>query len=159
MLPRVTLANIMRAKVRDPRFEYVELDARHIPMPDKSYDIAYSNSVIEHVGNFSDQLAFAQEVRRIAPRYFVQTPNKWFPIEPHFVCLGIHWLPPAVFKRVVRWLSLWGWMVKAPQTEIDKHVDSIRLLSIDEMRQLFPDAEIVRERFLLFTKSIVAIKR
>jgi Methyltransferase domain len=158
-LPQVTLANIERVSDRDPRFQYQEFDARRMPLPDGAFDIAYSNSVIEHVGDFSDQIACAAEIRRVAPRYFVQTPNKYFPVEPHYACLFIHWLPQPIYRRLLRHFSLWGWVTKATAAEVDTAIHGTRLLTVGEMRRLFPDAEIVRERFMLMTKSIVAIKK
>ena len=60
---------------------------------DASFDIAFSNSVIEHLSTFENQARMAAEVRRVARAYWVQTPNFWFPIEPHFLVPAWHWLP------------------------------------------------------------------
>lgn len=157
--PQVTMVNTWGNSYRNGRFSYVIADACALGMPNDSYDLAFSNSVIEHVGDFARQKAFADEVRRIAPQYFVQTPYRYFPIEPHFMCVGIQFLPKPLFKKLVRWLSFWGLTVKPSREEIEASVDEIRLLTVREMRELFPDAEIVRERFLLFTKSLIAIRR
>lgn len=159
VLPQVTLANIVRETDRDARFAYMECDARQMPLADGSFDLVYSNSVIEHVGDWADQKACAAEIRRVAPRYFVQTPAKYFPVEPHFFCLFIHWLPTPLYRRLLPYLSLWAWVTKAKGPDIDKAIAGTRLLTVREMRELFPDAEIVCERFLLMTKSIVAVKR
>ncbi|MGE0699662.1 MAG: class I SAM-dependent methyltransferase [Hyphomicrobiaceae bacterium] len=158
VLPKVTLANIIKETRPDPRFQYMEFDARRMPLEDRSFDIVYSNSVIEHVGDFEDQKACAAEIRRVAKRYFVQTPAKFFPVEPHFFCLFIHWLPRPLYRRLLGVLSPWAWITKATPADVDKAVAGTRLLTVREMRELFPDAEIVRERFLGLTKSIVAIR-
>jgi hypothetical protein len=41
---------------------------------------------------------------------------------------------------------------------VEHFISDIRLLSAADMRRLFPDAVILRERFLLFTKSLVAYR-
>lgn len=60
---------------------------------DNEFDIAFSNSVIEHVGNYTQQEQFVQEIKRVAKSYFVQTPNYYFPIEPHFLFPFYQFLP------------------------------------------------------------------
>jgi Methyltransferase domain len=162
--PEVTLLNIS-ADLPDVR----EFDALHqrivlydgsrIPFLDRSFDVCYSNSVIEHVGDTNAIALFASELRRLAPRYYVQTPNKYFFAEPHFMCVFIHWLPMTLRRRLIRRFSIWGWVIKPDQGTIDYFLKRIRLLTVAEMRSLFPDAEIVRERFLGCTKSIIAMKR
>lgn len=64
--------------------------------------------MIEHLGSFECQQAFADEIRRVAPRYYVQTPYKWFVVEPHFLCLFIHWLPKPTYRRLLRWNGFWA---------------------------------------------------
>jgi hypothetical protein len=76
-----------------PGMTYVCGSALGLPFDDNAFDVAYSNSVIEHVRTWENQVRFAAEIRRVAPRYYVQTPNAAFPIEPHVMGLGIQWLP------------------------------------------------------------------
>jgi len=117
---------------------------------DNQYHIAHSNSVIEHVGDGRRVEAMAKEIRRVGKYYYVQTPNFWFPIEPHFL---IPFYP--IFPRPIRlWLQqrLKG---KDLQAAI-RSDDSVRLLTRREMRYLFPDGEILTERFMGMPKSFVA---
>lgn len=144
--------------VRSPRTEMVLYDGNVVPFSDNSFDICFSNSTIEHVGNYNSIMSFANEIRRLAPRYYVQTPNRHFFFEPHFLCVFVHWLPFSVKRRLLRWLSVWGWVARPDQETIDRTIKEIHLLTYDEMKQLFPDSEIIRERFLGFTKSIIAVK-
>jgi hypothetical protein len=157
--PQVLLVNLEDEDRDDGRFRKVRGDGRQLPYDDNSFDIAYSNSVIEHVGDTDDQDAFATEIRRVAPRYYVQTPNRWFVIEPHLIAAGIHWLPHRWMRRLVRWVSVWGWVVKPDQARVDAQLASIRLLDRKQMQRLFPDAEIHVETFLGMTKSLIAIRR
>jgi hypothetical protein len=151
--PVVVLVN------RDPGVEAVPGDGRQLAYGDGAFDIAYSNSVIEHVGEARDREAFAAELRRVAPRYYVQTPNRWFIVEPHLIAVGIHYLPRAVLRRIVRWCSVWGWVERPSQPRIDEVLASIHLLDRRELQALFPDAEIRAEKWLGMTKSLIAIRR
>jgi methyltransferase family protein len=158
--PEVTFANVPGESDFNPlQHKMVMYDGSVVPFADNSFDVCYSNSVIEHVGGPESVALFASEIRRLAPRYFVQTPNRYFFAEPHFLCIFIHWLPFSVKRHLMRWGSLRGWMMKPDQKTIDEWLRDIRLLSVRDMRRLFPDAEIVRERFLGITKSIIAMKR
>jgi methyltransferase family protein len=158
--PEVTFVNVPGESDFDPlQHKMVMYDGSVVPFVDNSFDVCYSNSVIEHVGDDNSIAHFASEIRRLAPRYFVQTPNRYFFAEPHFLCVFIHWLPFGLQRHLMRWGSLRGWMMRPDQKTIDEWLRDIRLLSIRDMRRLFPDAEIVRERFLGFTKSIIAMKR
>ena len=160
--PLVTMLNIANGpgvtECSDPQFKMVFYEGGKAPFPDMSFDVCYSNSVIEHVGNSHAIKLFSGEIRRLAPRYYVQTPNRWFFVEPHFICVFIHWLPFGVKRRLIRWLSVWGLVTKPDQATVDKFLTSINLLTVQQMTELFDDAVIIKERFLGFTKSIVAIK-
>ena len=80
--PQITILNTTRESV-DARFTWVWGDGRILPFRDQSFDIVFSNSVIEHVGDTSSQQRFAAEIARVGKAYWVQTPNRLFPIEPH----------------------------------------------------------------------------
>lgn len=145
------------------RLSYVNMvgDGRHLQCADKSYDLAFANSVIEHVGGEVDAAAFASEMRRVGRSVYCQTPNKWFPVEPHLGALFLHWFPQLLKNYfVVRFFTMWGLMNKPTRQEAYDAVTEIRLLTKSELRRLFPDAEIRTERFLLlFPKSFIAIRR
>jgi hypothetical protein len=165
-IPNVCIINLMddrRWQTDDPRgadkIKVLIGDGTCLNYADNSFDIAFASSVIEHVGNWQSKQAFAQELRRVADRYYVQTPNKWFFIEPHFITPFIHFLPRQLFRKLVRNFSVWGLVNKPTQAQVDAEIDTITLLDLKQMRMLFPDAEIHRERFLGMTKSIIAIKR
>jgi hypothetical protein len=111
--------------------------------------------VIEHVGGLKDQHRMADEIKRVGKRYFIQTPNLYFPMEPHFLF--------PMFQFFPLWLKIWlishydlGWYVKTPEKEKALEiVKSIRLLCKKELYELFPGAIIYREKFLGLTKSFI----
>ena len=117
-----------------------------------SFETVFSNSVIEHVGPADKRAAFAREVRRLGKSYWVQTPSKWFPIEPH--CgMPFWWFYP---ERVRRYF-IERWRRKLPAwTEM---VEETTVLDSAELRLLFPEATILVERYLGAPKSYVAYYR
>lgn len=125
---------------------------------DNSFDLVHSNSVIEHVGGWRDMRRMAENVRRLAPAYYVQTPYFWFPIEPHFRSVGFHWLPQQMrYRRVMRRAN--GFRDR--QHSVDaamQQVESCALLDKGQMRELFPDAVLNEERVLGVTKSLMAVR-
>lgn len=123
-----------------------------------SFDIAHSNSVLEHVGDFSRRELFAAEIRRIAKYYFIQTPNFWFPLEPHFFLPFFHWLPKSIRCHLVRRYALGHFERAESKAAAKALVDSCNLITASRMQKLFPDSRLYRERYWGLTKSLVAIK-
>jgi hypothetical protein len=126
---------------------------------DYSYDFVHSNSVIEHVGRFADMIAFAGEVRRLAPAYYVQTPYFWFPVDPHFYRLpAFHWMPAPMQVALLRRFRLGH---SAPVKDIGvttERVESRSILTLQQFRFLFPDGEHRFERLLGLPKSMIAVR-
>lgn len=124
-----------------------------------AFDVVFSNSVIEHVGDWAAQQRFASELRRVGRALWVQTPARSFFVEPHLMGAFVHWLPLGWQRRLVRSVTLWGWLARPSPEQIDSFLAGTRLLGAGEMAELFPDCEIRRERFLGLTKSYVAVRR
>lgn len=137
-----------------------------LPFPDGYFDVVFCSSVIEHVtgdkeeakrtrdGRFATeadrhQRMFAGEIRRIGKRYFVQTPNRWFPIESHSWLPLVGFLPRPLLVPLLRFTNRW-W--------IKKTIPDFRLLTAGELSDLFPDARIFRERSFGLVKSVIAIR-
>jgi SAM-dependent methyltransferase len=153
---KITLLNLEKFPVSLPNVLSVAGDARHIEFPDSQFDVVFSNSVIEHVGDFTDQEQMAKEVRRVGKRHFIQTPNKYFPIEPHFVFPLYQFLPSFLQIWLLQNFKL-GWMGKIPDREKSRRaIASIRLLDRHEFKRLFPQSDIFEEKFFGLTKSFVA---
>jgi hypothetical protein len=135
-------------------------DARDLSFcSDNEYDIAFSNSVIEHVGLWRDMERMAREVQRVSHRYLVQTPYFWFPVEPHARTPFIHWLPDSIKYRILLYRRCGFWEKQDTVSGAVSRVQSAIMLDIRQMRTLFPDAELNMERFFGWPKSLIAIKR
>ncbi|MEE3719720.1 class I SAM-dependent methyltransferase [Tumidithrix elongata RA019] len=154
---QITLLNIENQAVSIPSFTAAIGDGRAMPeFADKQFDIVFSNSTIEHVGSFEDQKRMADEVRRVGKRYYIQTPNLFFPVEPHFVFPLFQFFPIAFRAWLLQHFDL-GWYTKIPDYQKALHeVKSIRLLHRAEFKQLFPEAIIFEEKFYGMVKSFVS---
>jgi Methyltransferase domain len=161
--PRVTLLNTPRTRDEMARAAaWVAGDGRALPFRDAAFDIVFSNSVIEHVGDAGSQQRFAAEVMRVGRAYWVQTPNRRFPVEQHLLTPLIHWLPQAWQRRIVPRFTVWAWITPLTPDRrafyLEHYLTEVRLLDAAQFARLFPGARILRERFLGWTKSLVAIK-
>src|ERR671923_1134362 len=125
-------------------------DGTRLEFADHEFPVVFSSSTIEHVPK-ELQPAFASEIRRVGGRYFVQTPNRYFPIEPHYQFPFFQFLPRRLQRAINGRFSL-GWREKG-------HWEEVNLLSARQLRRLFPDAEIHRERVAGLTKSLMAVRR
>lgn len=127
---------------------------------DASFHIAHSNSVIEHVGDWSNMTRFATEIRRVADGIFVQTPYFWFPLEPHYLTPFFHWMPYPLRVRLMQRSSLGNRGRALDLNDAMEMMDEApRLLDQQMLRTLFPDCKLLSERFLFLTKSLIAIRR
>jgi len=121
---------------------------------DRSFDVAFSNSVIEHVG--SDRQQMAHHMARIGRSYWVQTPNRYFPIEPHFLFPGFQFLPVESRIWLIQHLPL-GWSGRIPdRAPAAAAVREIQLLSRSDLRALFPKATVEPESWAGLPKSWIA---
>jgi len=154
--PDVTLLNLPTDGEAD-----VVGDGRSLPFRDRSFDIVFSNSVIEHIATPEDQLRFADEIRRTGRAYWVQTPDRRFPIEPHLVTPFLHWLPKGARVAIARRFTFWS-LIERPSPDrwefyIRHCSEEVRLLGARELQAMFPEARIIRERFLGLSKSLIAV--
>jgi ubiquinone/menaquinone biosynthesis C-methylase UbiE len=154
--PQITLLNLASSGEAT-----VIGDGRCLPFRDDAFDIVFSNSVIEHISTVEDQRRFADEVRRTGRAYWVQTPDRSFPIEPHLLTPFLHWLPKRARASVARRFTFWS-LIERPSPDrwefyIRHCSDEVRLLGARELQSMFPEAHIIRERFLGLSKSLIAV--
>jgi ubiquinone/menaquinone biosynthesis C-methylase UbiE len=149
----ITLVNLPEALATEQgsfkhQYRFIEADAcEHLDFADYSFDIAFSNSVIEHVGSLERQEAFAATIRRLAPSYWIQTPSMWFPIEAH--ChLPYWWFYPSSLQNA--WIRRWQKQGKVFKW---KQMSETRVLSLERLKFLFPEANVYTECVAGFPKS------
>lgn len=157
--PRVAFLNVTAPRERAPGDAWLVGDGTRLPFADAAFDVVFSNSVIEHVGDIEAQRRFAAEIRRVGRAYYVQTPNRGFPIEPHFLTPFVHYLPIAWRRRLVRNWTVWGWITRPTPAKAARMVDEIRLLDRNEFRAMFPDATLIVERAAGLPKSLIAFRQ
>ncbi len=122
---------------------------------DNSFMIVFSNSVIEHLYTWENQQKMANEVRRVGVNYFIQTPNKYFPMEPHYLVPFFDLLPrPLKFWILTK--TTWALKRKWSVEEANTSIDEIQLLSLKKFRRLFPDSAMHKERLFGMVKSFTA---
>ncbi len=152
----ITLLNLEEVPIEErwqKVFKSVAGDAADLSgYTDNSFDLAFSNSVIEHVGDYDRQERMVSEMSRVARHRYIQTPNKYFPIEPHY---GF-----PLFQFFPLWLKMYmvqHYDMRYKKAENEKEAyeiaGEIRLLSIGELRRLFPRTHIYCEKICGFTKS------
>ncbi|MEO3807842.1 hypothetical protein ABGB17_02430 [Sphaerisporangium sp. B11E5] len=165
----------LRAPVRPARVRVVNLEKPPAELPDwmradvadacdlpreirnGGYDLVFSNAVIEHVGGHLRRQQFADAVHELADRHWVQTPYRYFPVEPHFLFPGFQYLPIAARTALLRRWPL----VHTPTSDREAArniVMEVELLSITEMRHYFPSSHIRFERLGGLVKSVIALK-
>jgi hypothetical protein len=124
----------------------------------RRYDLVFSNSVIEHVGGHERRLRFAESVHALADAHWVQTPYRYFPIEPHWLAPGLQFLPMAARLRVAHRWPL-AYTPGRAKPAVLGGLMWTELLDRTQMRHYFPHSTIRAERALGLTKSLIAIKR
>ncbi len=149
-MPRVILLDRGEAELRDAqaRFPHAQLvcaDGERLPFAAGAFDLVFCNSVIEHVAHPD---ALAAEICRTGRHFFVQTPNEKFPLESH------SHMPLPFFRALPR--TLQWWMARGAGASWD-YLMSVRYLTEAELRALFPDARILRERAFGLTKSFYVL--
>jgi hypothetical protein len=123
----------------------------------RCYDLVFSNSVIEHVGGHERRERFAEAVRTLADAYWVQTPYRYFPVEPHWIAPAMQFLPAAARSAIA---YRWPLAHTRPVDRADAVASVLwtELLDRTQLRHYFPDAELRAERVFGMVKSLLAVK-
>lgn len=137
-----------------PGIHVMRADACELPFADKSFDLVYSNAVIEHVGDFAAQKRMADEVRRVGRRWFITTPNRWFPFEFHVRMPLISWLPPRLMHRAAR---VWGYNHVRRRYQPGCDYSDVHLMTARQLRAAFPDSIVLKPRVTIWPETLVIV--
>ncbi len=151
----VTLLNLTVTPIKYKNFTSIKGDASDLSQfEDKHFDIVFSNSVIEHLFSKENQKRMADEIRRVGKYYYVQTPNYFFPIEPHWLFPFFQYLPFNVRVFLDRNFNLGHRKKSSTRAQAIEKVSEVKLLTEREMKKLFPEGQVYREYFLGLIKSV-----
>jgi len=151
---RIVLLNLEKEPVAHPNFSSVVGDGRDMQCyGDKQFDVVFSNSVIEHMGGYEQQRQMAREVRRVGRRYCVQTPNRYFPVEPHFLIPWLQFYPMWLKVLATRYIDVGAVGRLLDRRVAEECLSQLRLLTAEELRDLFPGARVYKERVCGLIKS------
>lgn len=154
---KITLLNLSKEVTTSANFCSVAGDATDLHnYADKTFDVVFSNSVIEHLFTKQNQQKMAAEAMRVGKFHFIQTPNYYFPLEPHFLFPGFQFLPKSLRTFLLNKFNLGHMPRKRDIREARLKVEEIRLLSSTEMQELFPGSVVWKEKFGGLVKSVVA---
>lgn len=155
----ITLLNLEKVPTKHKNFKSIKGDACELSFfKDKEFDIVFSNSVIEHLFSFENQMKMAVEVLRVGKNYYIQTPNLYFPIEPHWMFPFFQFLPFSIRVILTKNLDLGHYAKAVNDEDAIKRVNEVQLLSEKKMKKAFPDGKIYREKFLGLVKSITVYR-
>jgi len=141
------LGEVMSARRSYPQPHYVVFDGCALPFPNKSFDLVFSNAVIEHILGQGRQEKFAQEVMRVGKSWFVTTPNYWYPFESHHHLPFLQFLPRPLQREYNRLLG-----THIPKGELQE----LALLSACRLQRLFPTSRIAKVRVTFWPETLAA---
>jgi hypothetical protein len=149
-LDKITGGGLFFHEVVDYRVSFREVtpvvfDGCALPFADNSFDIVYSNAVLEHLPDRDSMARFAQEIQRVGRGWFVATPNRWYPVDPHYHLPFVQFLSQENQKRLVARLGKVAY-------------EHLVLLSRADLRRLFPTSKIAGCRVTFYAETLVAYR-
>lgn len=145
----VNLKGLENAQKLFPQISIKHYQGGTFPFNDKEFDIIFCNAVIEHVGEWQDQKRFAKEIVRVSKKWFVTTPNIYYPFEFHYRLPFIHYFPPDIQRFLKQFIG-----GRYPRGEMPS---PLYLLSKGKMKKLFPHSKIILQRITFWPEIIIAI--
>ena len=155
--PNVTCLSNQDCKILKEKYRNIKSiligDGKQTQFEDNSFDIVHSNATIEHVGSFENQVSFVKEMIRICKEsIFIQTPNRFYPIDFHTILPFIHWLPKNFHRKILRFLKL----------NFYSKEENLNLLSIKELNNIctilnIKKYKILKYKLFFFTSNLIIV--
>jgi len=152
----ITLLNLTNESTNSLNITSTIGDATNLEQfMDNEFDIVFSNSVIEHLYNLENQVLMSKEVQRVGKYHFIQTPNKNFFIEPHYLLPFFQFIPKSIRYYILTKTRLSRGM-RWDKEYASQYLAEIELVSFTGLKRLFPHSKIHKETFLGMNKSFTA---
>ena len=133
--------------------EFIIGDGKKTKFLDNSFDIVHSNATIEHVGSYTNQLKFIEESVRISKKFvFIQTPNRYYPIDFHTTIPLIHWLPKKIHRKILNFIGLEFYSLEDNLNLMSKN-DIIKICKILKIKKF----KIIKQNLLFFTSNFILL--
>lgn len=151
----LSASHVSSIKIQYPEIEAVVGDACELPWPDKSFDVVYSNAVIEHLGSLNKQQKMAAEIMRVGKRWFVMTPNRWYPFEFHMRLPFVTLLPGRGYLwagRIVAYNH-----VKRKYALANRRRNDLRLMTTRDLKRCFAGSRIIKLRVTFMAETLIVV--
>ena len=143
--PNVTCLSNQDCKILQKKYKNIKKviigDAKNTMLENNSFDIVHSNATIEHIGSFEEQVLFVKEMFRISKEsIFIQTPNRFYPIDFHTILPFVHWLPNKIHRKILKFLKL----------DFYAEEKNLNLLDIRELKKICEILKITKYKILKY---------
>ena len=144
-------ADFSEFKKEFPKFNLIEFNGFDFSLLEEKFDFAFSNAVIEHVGNNNKQIEWLSEIKKKCNTLMITTPNRWLPFETHSMTFFFHWFPDNIRNYFYRKIG-----------KSDFANNYMWLLGEKDFKNVIKkaDFEIIsfeKNKFLFFTIDFIAI--
>ena len=133
--------------------DFIIGDGTNTDFKDMSFDIVHSNATLEHVGSYNNQIAFVKEASRISKNHvFIQTPNRFYPIDFHTNLPLVHWLPKKIHRKILKFIGLNFYSTEENLNLLSESnlIDICKKLDIKKFK-------IIKHKLLFMTSNLILV--
>ena len=133
--------------------DFIIGDGTNTNFKDMSFDIVHSNATLEHVGSYDNQIAFVKEAWRVSKNHvFIQTPNRFYPIDFHTNLPLIHWLPKKIHRKILAFIGLNFYSIEENLNLLSEKnlIDICKKLNIEKFK-------IIKYKLFFMTSNLILV--